>query len=53
MPLLVRTPVTVVTGDYFVDENVVAQIEAMGARLCFKPLWQEDLVRIVREDTHR
>ena len=53
IPLLTHTPVTVITGDYLVDENIVAQIEAMGARLCFKPLWEEDLLRIVREDTRR
>ena len=52
-PRLVQTPVTVITADYLVDENVVAQIEAMGARLCFKPIWEEDLLRIVREDTSR
>jgi len=53
MPRLVHTPVTVITGDYLVDDSVVAQIEAMGARLCFKPIWEEDLLRIVREDTRR
>jgi DNA-binding response OmpR family regulator len=51
MPSHADTPVTIVTGDYLVDEGIVAQIEAMGARLCFKPLWQDDLLRIVRQDT--
>lgn len=50
MPRLARTPVTVVTADFLVDENVVAQIETLGARLCFKPIWEEDLLSIVRKD---
>ena len=49
MPRLLRIPVTVITADYLIDDNVVAQIEALGARLCFKPIWEEDLLRIVRE----
>ena len=53
MPPLTATPVTVITSDYLVDEHVVAHIAALGARLCFKPLWAEDLLRIVREDTGR
>lgn len=53
IPRLVHTPVTVITADYLVDDNVVAQIEAMGARLCFKPIWEEDLLRIVRKDAGR
>ena len=52
-PRLAKIPVTLITADYLVDEDVVAQIEAMGARLCFKPIWEEDLLRIVREDAGR
>jgi CheY-like chemotaxis protein len=47
MPGLDRTPVTVITADYLLDETVIAQIEALGGRLCFKPIWEEDLLRIV------
>jgi DNA-binding response OmpR family regulator len=53
MPQLARTPVTVITADYFVDDSVVSQIDALGARLCFKPLWEEDLLRIARESAAR
>ena len=52
-PRLTRVPVTVITADYLVDDNVVAQIEGLGARLCFKPIWEEDLLRIAREDTNK
>jgi DNA-binding response OmpR family regulator len=42
-------PVAVVTGDYLVDERVTREFEALGAQLYFKPLWEEDLIRIVRD----
>jgi DNA-binding response OmpR family regulator len=48
MPRFAHTPVTIITADYLVDDNVVAQIEALGARVCFKPIWEEDLLWIVR-----
>ena len=41
-------PVAVVTGDYLVDERVTRELEMLGAHLYFKPLWDEDLIRIVR-----
>jgi DNA-binding response OmpR family regulator len=50
IPGLVRTPVTVITGDYLIEESMVAEVEALRARLCFKPIWEEDLLRIVRAD---
>jgi two-component system OmpR family response regulator len=39
-----RTPVAVVTGDYFLDDTVSAEIRGLGADVTFKPLWLEDLV---------
>ena len=42
-------PVAVVTGDYLVDERVTRELQVLGAQLYFKPLWQEDLIRIVRD----
>ncbi len=42
-------PVAVVTGDYLVDERVTRELQLLGAQLYFKPLWAEDLVRIVRD----
>jgi len=40
-------PAAVVTGDYLVDESVVRELESLDARLYFKPLWEEDLLRVV------
>ena len=41
-------PVAVVTGDYFVDPAVVAELQALGASLHFKPLSIDDLVGIIQ-----
>jgi DNA-binding response OmpR family regulator len=43
-----RTPVAIVTGDYFLDDSVSAEIRDLGAELKFKPLWLEDLVGLAR-----
>jgi two-component system response regulator PrrA len=42
------TPVAIVTGDYFLDDSVSAEIRRLGAELKFKPLWLEDLVGLAR-----
>ncbi len=44
-----NVPVAVVTGDYLVDERVARELEMLGAQIHFKPLWEEDLIRIVRD----
>ena len=36
-----------VTGDYFVDDRVTEELQALGVPLHFKPLWEEDVVEIV------
>ena len=41
-------PVAIVTGDYFLDDAVSAELRALGAELRFKPLWLEDLVGLAR-----
>jgi DNA-binding response OmpR family regulator len=43
------TPVAIVTGDYFLDDHVVAELKALGAVLFFKPLWLEDLVALAHQ----
>jgi DNA-binding response OmpR family regulator len=40
------TPVAIVTGDYFLDDAVSAELRELGAELRFKPLWLEDLVSL-------
>lgn len=41
-----HTPVAIITGDYIIDGDLLREIRALDAMLCFKPLWLEDLVRI-------
>ena len=43
-----RTPVAIVTGDYFLDDAVSNELRELGAELRFKPLWLEDLVGLAR-----
>jgi len=40
-------PVALMTADYLLDERVSAEIDALGAPLYYKPLWEDDLVEIV------
>jgi DNA-binding response OmpR family regulator len=42
------TPVAIVTGDYFLDDEVSSELRLLGAELKFKPLWLEDLVGLAR-----
>jgi two-component system response regulator PrrA len=41
-----RTPVAVVTGDYFLPEAVSLELRELDASLYFKPLWLNDLLDI-------
>jgi two-component system response regulator PrrA len=43
-----RTPVAIVTGDYFLDDRVSTELKELGAELKFKPLWLDDLVGLAR-----
>jgi DNA-binding response OmpR family regulator len=43
-----EVPVAIVTGDYFLDDAISAEIKQLGADLRFKPLWLEDLVGLAR-----
>ena len=40
-------PVAVITGDYLIDDHTIGEIRALHARVFFKPLWEEDLVKII------
>ena len=42
-----RMPTAVMTGDYFLDEEVARELGRLGAKLYFKPLWEEDLLRLI------
>jgi two-component system response regulator PrrA len=40
--------VAIVTGDYFLDDEVAAELERLGAELKYKPLWLDELVELAR-----
>jgi CheY-like chemotaxis protein len=39
-------PVAIVTGDYQLDERVVAELHDLKAEIRFKPLWVDDLTTL-------
>jgi len=43
-----QVPVAIVTGDYFLDDHVSAELRSLGAHLTFKPLWFDDLLSLAR-----
>ena len=43
------TPVAIVTGDYFLDDEVSTELRQLGAEVKFKPLWLDDLVGLARD----
>jgi DNA-binding response OmpR family regulator len=49
IPALMKTPVAIVTGDYYLEETQVAEIRELGAELRFKPLWLDELVTLARQ----
>jgi DNA-binding response OmpR family regulator len=42
-------PVAILTGDYFLDAEVAKELKTLGASVFFKPVWEDDLLRIVRQ----
>jgi len=42
-PQLREMPVAIVTGDYFLNEPVLAEMQSLGATVRYKPLWMDDL----------
>src|SRR5579871_1595506 len=38
-----RTPVTIITGDASLTEEALTEIADLGADVCFKPIWSEEL----------
>ena len=45
---LASIPVGVLTGDYFLQEPVVAELEALGATITYKPVWLADLIALTQ-----
>jgi CheY-like chemotaxis protein len=46
-PLHLTTPVAILTGDYFLSDEVASELQTLGARIHFKPVWDADLRQIV------
>jgi CheY-like chemotaxis protein len=42
-------PVAILTGDYFLDQEIAKELKTLGASVFFKPVWEDDLLRIVRQ----
>jgi DNA-binding response OmpR family regulator len=49
MPQLRDTPVAIVTGDYFLEDEVTRELQDLGAMVLFKPLWLDQLVDLARQ----
>ena len=47
-----HTPVTIVTGDYYLAESQKGEIQSLGAEVRFKPLWLDELVALARDMLH-
>jgi len=46
-PRYAWTPVAVITGDYFLDQEVSDELMRLGAAIYFKPVWFSNLIEIV------
>jgi CheY-like chemotaxis protein len=42
-------PVAVLTGDYFLKDEALAELGTLGAVVRYKPLWLDDLTALMRE----
>jgi len=42
-------PIALVTGDYFLQDEIAQEVRALGARVHFKPLWDDDLLKLVQD----
>ena len=45
--LLRHVPAVVITGDYFTEARVSHELEALGIELHLKPIWDDELLRVV------
>ena len=41
-------PVAIVTGDRVTNDELLADVRALGARLVFKPVWRNALIELAR-----
>ena len=52
-PRLAHIPVGIVTGDYFLRDETLAELEHLGATLWYKPLGYDDVATLARTLTGR
>jgi DNA-binding response OmpR family regulator len=45
---LCRLPVGIITGDYFLSEQVLGELGSLGAIVKYKPVWMADLTALTR-----
>jgi two-component system response regulator MprA len=41
------TPVAIMTGDFSLSDETALELQTLGSKLYFKPVWLEDLLHIV------
>lgn len=41
-------PVGIITGDYFLGDDILAELSALGATVRYKPVWMDDLSALTR-----
>jgi DNA-binding response OmpR family regulator len=46
-PLNLNMAVAIVTGDYFLDDEMARELQSLRASIHFKPVWDDDILRIV------
>lgn len=47
-PSLLSLPVGIITGDYFLKEQVLGELAQLGAEVQYKPVWMDDLHELAR-----
>ncbi len=45
---LQHLPVGIITGDYFLGDDILAELTTLGASVRYKPVWMDDLSALTR-----
>jgi CheY-like chemotaxis protein len=48
-PRVRHVPVGIVTGDYFLKTDLLAELDALGATVRYKPLWYDDVAALAAQ----
>jgi len=49
VPIGAVTPVAILTGDYFIKDEILAELGRLGALVRYKPVWMDDLIALMRD----